>query len=45
MAAHKIVFDVMLKLEYLDPAGSGVANALPNLGFGPVVSLRISKHI
>jgi phosphoribosylformylglycinamidine synthase len=45
MAAHKIVVDVMLKPEILDPAGSAVANALPTLGFAPVRSLRIGKHI
>ncbi len=45
MAAHKIVVDVMLKPEILDPAGQAVANALPTLGFPPVTSLRIGKHI
>jgi phosphoribosylformylglycinamidine synthase subunit PurS len=45
MPAHRIVVDVMLKPEILDPAGQAVANALPNLGFAPVSSLRIGKHI
>jgi len=45
MAAHRIVVDVMLKPEILDPAGQAVANALPTLGFAPVTSLRIGKHI
>lgn len=45
MAAHKIVVDVMLKPEILDPAGSAVANALPTLGFPPVTALRIGKHV
>jgi len=45
MAAHKIVVDVMLKPEILDPAGQAVANALPTLGFAPAASLRIGKHI
>ncbi len=45
MAAHKIVVDVMLKPEILDPAGQATANALPTLGFAPVSSLRIGKHI
>ena len=45
MAAHKIVVDVMLKPEILDPAGQAVANALPTLGFAPAGSLRIGKHI
>jgi phosphoribosylformylglycinamidine synthase len=45
MAAHRIVVDVMLKPEILDPAGQAVANALPTLGFAPVGSLRIGKHV
>lgn len=45
MAAHRVVVDVMLKPEILDPAGQAVANALPTLGFPPVGSLRIGKHI
>lgn len=45
MAAHRIVVDVMLKPEILDPAGQAVANALPSLGFAPAASLRIGKHI
>jgi phosphoribosylformylglycinamidine synthase subunit PurS len=45
MSAHRIVVDVMLKPEILDPAGQAVANALPTLGFAPVSTLRIGKHI
>ncbi|MFP5219401.1 MAG: phosphoribosylformylglycinamidine synthase subunit PurS [Actinomycetes bacterium] len=45
MAAHRVVVDVMLKPEILDPAGQAVANALPTLGFEPVTSLRIGKHV
>ena len=45
MAAHRVVVDVMLKPEILDPAGQAVANALPTLGFPPVTSLRIGKHV
>ncbi len=45
MAAHKIVVDVMLKPEILDPQGQAVANALPTLGFGVPTSLRIGKHV
>ena len=45
MAAHRIVVDVVLKPEILDPAGSAVATALPSLGFAPVSSLRIGKHV
>jgi phosphoribosylformylglycinamidine synthase PurS subunit len=42
---HRIVVDVMLKPEILDPAGQAVANALPALGFAPVRRLRIGKHV
>jgi phosphoribosylformylglycinamidine synthase len=42
---HRIVVDVMLKPEILDPAGQAVANALPTLGFAPARSLRIGKHV
>ena len=45
MAAHRIVVDVMLKPEILDPAGQAVASALPSLGLAPVSGLRIGKHI
>jgi phosphoribosylformylglycinamidine synthase subunit PurS len=45
VALHTVVVDVMLKPEILDPAGQAVANALPTLGFAPVSSLRIGKHI
>jgi phosphoribosylformylglycinamidine synthase subunit PurS len=45
MAVHRIVVDVMLKPEILDPAGQAVANALPTLGLPPVTSLRIGKHV
>jgi len=45
VAAHRIVVDVMLKPEILDPAGQAVANALPTLGLPPVTALRIGKHV
>jgi phosphoribosylformylglycinamidine synthase len=45
MAAHRIVVDVMLKPEILDPAGQAVLSALPTLGLAPAASLRIGKHI
>ncbi|MCU1675123.1 MAG: phosphoribosylformylglycinamidine synthase [Frankiales bacterium] len=45
MPAVKIVVDVMLKPEILDPQGQAVANALPSLGFEPARSLRIGKHV
>jgi phosphoribosylformylglycinamidine synthase len=41
----KIVVDVMLKPEILDPQGQAVSNALPSLGFAPAISLRIGKHV
>ena len=45
MAAHKLVVDVMLKPEILDPQGQAVANALPSLGFAAPASLRIGRHV
>ena len=45
MAVHKLLVDVMLKPEILDPQGQAVANALPNLGFANPVSLRIGRHV
>jgi phosphoribosylformylglycinamidine synthase PurS subunit len=45
VAAVKIVVDVMLKPEILDPQGQAVSNALPSLGFEPARSLRIGKHV
>ncbi len=45
MAVHRIVVDVMLKPEILDPQGQAVANALPNLGFAAPESLRIGRHV
>ena len=45
MAAVKIVVDVMLKPEILDPQGQAVSNALPSLGFAPATSLRIGKNV
>ena len=45
MTVHRIVVDVMLKPEILDPQGQAVANALPNLGFATPVALRIGRHV
>ena len=45
MAVHKIVVDVVLKPEILDPQGQAVGNALPNLGLAVPERLRIGKHI
>lgn len=41
----RVVVDVMLKPEILDPQGEAVANALPGLGVSTVDSVRIGKRI
>jgi phosphoribosylformylglycinamidine synthase PurS subunit len=41
----RVVVDVMLKPEILDPQGEAVANALPRLGVSGVESVRIGKRI
>jgi phosphoribosylformylglycinamidine synthase subunit PurS len=41
----RVVVDVMLKPEILDPQGQAVANALPRLGVDGVSSVRIGRHI
>ena len=41
----RVVVDVMLKPEILDPQGEAVANALPRLGVSGVASVRIGKRI
>jgi len=41
----RVVVDVMLKPEILDPQGQAVANALPRLGVTGVESVRIGKRI
>src|SRR5262249_45146172 len=40
----KVVVDVMLKPEILDPQGQAVQRALPSLGFDQVSSVRQGKH-
>ena len=40
----KIVVDVMLKPEILDPQGNAVASALPRLGFTFAQSVRQGKR-
>ena len=40
----KIVVDVMLKPEILDPQGQAVGAALPRLGFAFVKSVRQGKR-
>ena len=41
----RVVVDVMLKPEILDPQGQAVANALPKLGVTGVSAVRIGKRI
>ncbi len=47
MDAHmtRVVVDVMLKPEILDPQGQAVERALPSLDLAGVTSVRIGKHI
>lgn len=40
----RVVVDVMLKPEILDPQGQAIAGALPGLGFPGVRSVRQGKH-
>lgn len=40
----RVVVDVMLKPEILDPQGQAVQRALPRLGFDGVVGVRQGKH-
>jgi phosphoribosylformylglycinamidine synthase len=41
----RVVVEVMLKPEILDPQGQAVVNALPRLGVTDVASVRIGKRI
>lgn len=41
----RVVVDVMLKPEILDPQGQAVAAALPRLGVDGVVSVRIGRRV
>jgi phosphoribosylformylglycinamidine synthase subunit PurS len=41
----RVVVDIMLKPEILDPAGQAVAGALPRLGVTDVTSVRIGKRV
>lgn len=45
MAEHKVIVDVMLRPQILDPAGQALLNALPSLGLPPAANLRIGKHV
>jgi phosphoribosylformylglycinamidine synthase len=40
----KVVVDVMLKPEILDPQGQAIQRALPSLGFDSVTSVRQGKR-
>jgi phosphoribosylformylglycinamidine synthase subunit PurS len=40
----KVVVDVMLKPEILDPQGQALVRALPSLGFADVTGVRQGKH-
>ena len=40
----KVVVDVMLKPEILDPQGQAIQRALPSLGFDKVSNVRQGKH-
>ncbi len=40
----RVVVDVMLKPEILDPQGQAVANALPRLGFTGIKDVRQGKR-
>lgn len=41
----RVVVDVMLKPEILDPQGQAVERALPSMGLSGVQQVRIGKHI
>lgn len=41
----RVVVDVMLKPEILDPQGQAVAAALPRLGVSDVTSVRIGRRV
>lgn len=44
MPATRVVVDVMLKPEILDPQGQAILGALPTLGTTGVTSVRQGKH-
>lgn len=43
-APTRVVVDVMLKPEILDPQGQAIANALPSLGFSAIAGVRQGKR-
>lgn len=42
---YKVKVNVYLKENILDPQGKAVSNALHQLGFAEVQSVRVGKHI
>jgi phosphoribosylformylglycinamidine synthase len=40
----RVVVDVMLKPEILDPQGQAIVNALPRLGFDGITAVRQGKR-
>lgn len=40
----RVIVDVVLKSEILDPQGQAIARALPRLGFDGVRDVRQGKH-
>ena len=40
----RVIVDVMLKPEILDPQGQAIERALPSLGFDQVTNVRQGKH-
>ena len=40
----RVIVDVVLKPEILDPQGQAIARALPRLGFAGVREVRQGKH-
>lgn len=40
----RVVVDVMLKPEILDPQGQAIAGALPGLGFSAIAAVRQGKR-
>jgi phosphoribosylformylglycinamidine synthase PurS subunit len=44
-AVARVVVDVLLKPEILDPQGQAVLAALPSLGIEGVTAVRLGKHV
>lgn len=40
----RVIVDVMLKPEILDPQGQAIARALPRLGFDGIIEVRQGKR-